>query len=193
MATNPMVSLPDSDKIRKALHTCEFVVVSDCIADTETTRMADIVLPAQGWSEKSGTVTNSERRISRQRRVLPSPGMAKPDWWIVSQVAQKMGFGHAFNYLHEGEIFREHAALSVEGNLNGERDFSLIGLTDLDDQDYNQLLPQQWPVTALQSQVVNQRLFSDQRLYAKPQGELYCSSSFSAAKRNQRGIPTVVK
>ncbi|MFB9137057.1 molybdopterin oxidoreductase family protein [Vibrio olivae] len=165
MATNPMVSLPDSDKIRKALHTCEFVVVSDCIADTETTRMADIVLPAQGWSEKSGTVTNSERRISRQRRVLPSPGMAKPDWWIVSQVAQKMGFGHAFNYLHEGEIFREHAALSVEGNLNGERDFSLIGLTDLDDQDYNQLLPQQWPVTALQSQVVNQRLFSDQRFY----------------------------
>lgn len=74
MATNPMVSLPDSAKIEAALKACPFVVVSDCIADTATTRMADLLLPAQGWSEKSGTVTNSERRISRQRRVLPSPG-----------------------------------------------------------------------------------------------------------------------
>ena len=74
MATNPVVSLPDSARVKAALENCPFVVVSDCIADTETTRLADVVLPAQGWSEKSGTVTNSERRISRQRRILPSPG-----------------------------------------------------------------------------------------------------------------------
>ncbi len=92
MATNPMVSLPNSGRIKEALTRCPFVVVSDCMAETETTQMADVVLPAQGWSEKSGTVTNSERRISRQRRILPSPGLAKPDWWIISQVAKKWVF-----------------------------------------------------------------------------------------------------
>lgn len=165
MATNPMVSLPDSAKIKKALKTCPFVVVSDCIADTETTRMADLVLPAQGWSEKSGTLTNSERRISRQRRIMPSPGMAKPDWWIISQVACKMGYRDAFTYRHEGEIFREYAELSTQGNRNGERDFTLIGLTQLDEQGYSQLVPQQWPVTQVQKEVINQRLFSDGHFY----------------------------
>lgn len=165
MATNPMVSLPNTDKIRQALETCPFVAVSDCIADTETTRLANLVLPAQGWSEKSGTVTNSERRISRQRKIMPSPGMAKPDWWIISQVAQKMGFVDAFNYRHEGEIFREYAALSTQGNTQGERDFSLIGLTQLDDAGYSRLTPQQWPVKELQTTIVNQRLFADHRYF----------------------------
>ncbi|WP_261817534.1 molybdopterin oxidoreductase family protein [Vibrio gallicus] len=165
MATNPMVSLPNSDKIRSALEKCPLVVVSDCIADTETSRLADVVLPAQGWSEKSGTVTNSERRISRQRRILPSPGEAKPDWWIVSQVAQKMGFKEAFDYIHEGEIFSEYAKLTTLGNDNFERDLNLIGLTQLDDKGYSQLKPQQWPVTELQHQVVNQRLFSNGQFY----------------------------
>ncbi|MFA0724697.1 molybdopterin-dependent oxidoreductase, partial [Vibrio sp. 10N.222.49.E5] len=96
--------LPDSARVKAALENCPFVVVSDCIADTETTRLADVVLPAQGWSEKSGTVTNSERRISRQRRILPSPGEAKPDWWMIKEVAQKMGHQHAFDYRHEGQI-----------------------------------------------------------------------------------------
>ncbi len=165
MATNPVVSLPDSDKIKQALKTCPFVVVSDCIADTETTRFADIVLPAQGWSEKSGTVTNSERRISRQRRLLPSPGLAKPDWWIISQVARKMGFHKAFNYLHEGEVFREYANLTTQGNQEGQRDLSLIGLTQLDDAGYSRLTPQQWPVKTIQTEPVNQRMFENRQFY----------------------------
>jgi assimilatory nitrate reductase catalytic subunit len=169
MATNPMVSLPNTDKVRQALETCPFVAVSDCIADTETTRLANLVLPAQGWSEKSGTVTNSERRISRQRKIMPSPGMAMPDWWIISQVAQKMGFKDAFNYRHEGEIFREYAQLSTQGNTQGERDFSLIGLTQLDDVGYSRLTPQQWPVTALQTTLVNQRFFADHRYFTPNQ------------------------
>lgn len=165
MATNPMVSLPDSAKVKAALEACPFVVVSDCIADTETSRMADLLLPAQGWSEKSGTVTNSERRISRQRRIMPSPGMAKPDWWIISQVARKMGYHDAFRYRHEGQIFAEYAQLSTLGNHNGERDFTLSGLTQLDEQGYNQLTPQQWPVTQLQTETTNQRLFSNGEFY----------------------------
>lgn len=167
MATNPMVSLPDSAKIEAALKACPFVVVSDCIADTATTRMADLLLPAQGWSEKSGTVTNSERRISRQRRVLPSPGMARPDWWIISQIAQRMGFSEAFDYLHEGEIFREYAKLTTLENQQGERDLNLIGLTQLDDQGYSKLTPQQWPVQELQEEIVNQRFFSDGRFFTQ--------------------------
>lgn len=165
MATNPLVSLPDSAKVKAALEACPFVVVSDCIADNETARMADLVLPAQGWSEKSGTVTNSERRISRQRRIMPSPGMAKPDWWIISQVARKMGYHDAFRYRHEGQIFAEYAQLSTLGNNNGERDFTLSGLTQLDEQRYNQLTPQQWPVTQLQTEITNQRLFSNGEFY----------------------------
>ncbi|HNJ86030.1 MAG TPA: molybdopterin-dependent oxidoreductase, partial [Agitococcus sp.] len=66
-------------KVRAALEKCELVVVSDCIADTDTTRLADVLLPSLGWGEKDGTVTNSERRISRQRGFLPAPAQAKPD------------------------------------------------------------------------------------------------------------------
>ncbi|MFA0067847.1 molybdopterin oxidoreductase family protein [Vibrio breoganii] len=180
MATNPMVSLPNSDKIRSALEKCPLVVVSDCIADTETSRLADVVLPAQGWSEKSGTVTNSERRISRQRRILPSPGEAKPDWWIISQVAHRMGFKEAFDYIHEGEIFSEYAKLTTLGNDNFERDLNLIGLTQLDDKGYSQLKPQQWPVTELQHQVVNQRLFSDGQFYTPNKRARFVAVNYQA-------------
>ncbi|OIQ25571.1 molybdopterin oxidoreductase family protein [uncultured Vibrio sp.] len=165
MGTNPMVSLPDSDKIKLALETCPFVVVSDCIEDTETTRMADVVLPAQGWSEKSGTVTNSERRISRQRRVLPSPGSAKPDWWIISAVAKKMGFESRFNYRHEGEVFKEYARLTSLGHEQKPRDLNLIGLTQLDDFGYSRLVPQQWPVVDLQAELVHHALFQDNQFF----------------------------
>ncbi|GAL04739.1 assimilatory nitrate reductase large subunit [Photobacterium aphoticum] len=73
MATNPAASLPDSNRIQRILDACPLVVVSDCMADTDTLRHADVALPAQGWSEKSGTVTNSERCLSRQRRLLRRP------------------------------------------------------------------------------------------------------------------------
>ncbi|MFT6986687.1 MAG: assimilatory nitrate reductase catalytic subunit [Psychromonas sp.] len=162
MATNPVVSLPNSNKTIAALKKCPLVIVSDCIKDTATTRLANVLLPAQGWSEKSGTVTNSERRISRQRRILASPGEAKADWWIVSEVAKRMGFSAAFNYLHEGEVFVEYAKMTTLGNEDGlSRDLNLIGLTQLDAQGYSQLNPQQWPVTAVQQTLTHQRMFAD--------------------------------
>ncbi len=168
MATNPVVSLPDSEKIKTALEKCPFVVVSDCIADTETTRLADVVLPAQGWSEKSGTVTNSERRISRQRRVLPSPGEAKPDWWILKEVAQKMGFKDQFDYRHEGEIFKEYCEMTALGNETGKaRDLCLIGLTQLDEKGYGELTPQQWPVLEYQPEIIEQRMFTDGEFFTE--------------------------
>ena len=71
-----------------------------------------MLLPAAGWGEKDGTVTNSERRISRQRAFLPAPGEAKPDWWIICEVARRLGFAPAFDFESAHEIFAEHARLS---------------------------------------------------------------------------------
>jgi len=146
MCTNPAVSLTDSLAVRRALDTCDFVVVSECITDTDTLAYANVKFPAATWGEKSGTVTNSERRISRQRSFLPIPGQAKPDWWIVSQVAKRMGYGDAFSYDNPGEIFNEHARLSGFEN-DGERGFDISGLSDLNAADYETLAPIQWPVT----------------------------------------------
>lgn len=142
MATNPAVSLSDTSQVRRALEKCPFVVVSDAMAATDTTHYADVLLPALTWAEKDGTVTNSERRISRQPAVLPPPGEAKADWWIVSEVARRMGFADAFAYATPAEIFREHCQLSVFENF-GRRDFDLSGLVGCD---YDDFAPIQWPV-----------------------------------------------
>ena len=96
MATNPVVSLPRADAVRRALAGLELLVVSDNVFAGDTVSLAQIRLPAAGWGEKDGTVTNSERCISRQRSFLPVPGEAKPDWWIVSEVARRMGYADAF-------------------------------------------------------------------------------------------------
>jgi assimilatory nitrate reductase catalytic subunit len=148
MATNPAVSMPDTAQARRALANCEFVVVSDCAGDTDTAAYADVLLPAMGWGEKDGTVTNSERCISRQRALVPAMGEARPDWWIVTQVAQRMGFGQAFNYQHPAEIFTEHARLSGYEN-RGSRDLDLGGLADLSQHQYERLQPTYWPCPAV--------------------------------------------
>ncbi|WP_028865742.1 nitrate reductase [Psychromonas aquimarina] len=166
MATNPVVSLPDSEKITAALKKCPLVVVSDCIKDTDTTRLADVLLPAQGWAEKSGTVTNSERRISRQRRILPTPGEGKPDWWIISEVAKRLGFKQAFDYMHEGQIFDEYVKMTTLDNPGGKnRALNLGGLTGLSALDYFNMKPQQWPVLKYQDKTVEQRLFADKQFF----------------------------
>ena len=101
-------------------------------------------MPACAWGEKEGTITNSERRVSRQRTFLPPPGEAKPDWWIVTQVARRMGYADAFPYESPAEIFAEHAALSAFEN-DGARDFDLGGLATLTEDAYDRLEPAQWP------------------------------------------------
>jgi assimilatory nitrate reductase catalytic subunit len=148
IATNPLVSLPDADQVRRALEKCELVVVSDLTAGTDTNAFADVLLPALGWGEKDGTVTNSERRISRQRAFLPAPGAARTDWQVLCQVAQRMGFG-GFDYASAHEIFDEHARLSAwrNGPEHGdERAFRLDGLVGLSRRQYDELEPVQWPV-----------------------------------------------
>ncbi|MFD2184580.1 molybdopterin-dependent oxidoreductase [Rhodoplanes azumiensis] len=146
MGTNPAVSLPRADAVRTALQTLDLLLVSENVVSNDTLGAgAHVRLPAAAWSEKDGTVTNSERRISRQRAVLPRPGEAKPDWWILSGVAARLGYGAAFAYTSPAAIFREHAALSGFEN-DGARAFDISGLADLGDEEYDALAPIQWPV-----------------------------------------------
>ncbi|WP_111430308.1 nitrate reductase [Rhodobacteraceae bacterium DSL-40] len=145
LSTNPVVSLPDADRVAAAIRGCDFVVVSDTNAATDTMQLAHVQLPAAGWGEKSGTVTNSERRISRQRSFLMAPGAAKPDWWALAEVARRMGWAEAFPYESAADIFREHAALSRLAAGLG-RDFDIGALAEIDDEGYHRLEPVQWPV-----------------------------------------------
>jgi assimilatory nitrate reductase catalytic subunit len=131
--------MPNATAIADALRQCPFVVVSDLTIKTDTAQFADIFLPAAGWGEKDGTVTNSERRISRQRAFLQKPGAALPDWKIICDVAIAMGF-EGFTYTTPAEIFAEHAALTQKLN-NGSRK---LDLTAWQSQDYDTLEPQQW-------------------------------------------------
>ncbi len=144
MATNPVVSLPDADKVKEALQRCELVVVSDCEENTDTNAFAHVLLPATGWGEKDGTVTNSDRRISRQRAFMPRSGEAKPDWWIISDVARRMGY-QGFGYESARDIFVEHAALSGSQN-DGTRAFDISALASLDRDGYDNFEPTQWPI-----------------------------------------------
>jgi assimilatory nitrate reductase catalytic subunit len=145
-ATNPAASMPRAELVRRALQACPFVVVSDCWP-TDTTKYADVVLPACGWGEKDGTVTNSERRISRQRAFRHPPGEAKPDWWMFAEVGRRMGWIEAFSYDGPAQIFREHAALSGFENA-GRRGFDIGALARLSDAEYQSMAPMQWPVPA---------------------------------------------
>lgn len=159
IGTNPAVSLPNASQVVRALQQAELVVVSDCIASTDTTAHAHVLLPAAGWGEKDGTVTNSERRISRQRGSVQPMGEARQDWRILTDVAHAMGFSAQFPYQSAADVFREHAALS-NLNHNSARHFDLGHLSQLSDEDYNDLQPIQWPI---QRQQGTARLYGDGR------------------------------
>lgn len=143
MATNPAVSMPDAGFVREALAKCQTVVVSDVIADTDTARLAHIRLPALGWGEKDGTVTNSDRTISRQRALFPAPGEARADWRIVCGVAKRLGWGEGFDFANAAAIWREYAAMT---QLAAERSrhLDLTGLADISDAEYEALAPVRW-------------------------------------------------
>jgi assimilatory nitrate reductase catalytic subunit len=162
IATNPVVSMPDAGDVETAIRNCQFVVVSDVLAKTDTVRHAHVRLPAAAWGEKSGTVTNSERCISRQRSFLPLPGEARADWWIICEVAKRMGFASAFEYSSPAEIFAEHASLSSFEN-NGSRDFDIGAHANISPEEFERLEPFQWPQAAGQHPTV--RLFGDGKFF----------------------------
>ncbi|MBR1283358.1 molybdopterin-dependent oxidoreductase [Bradyrhizobium sp. AUGA SZCCT0177] len=172
IGTNPAVSLPNADAISAALKKLELFVVSENVISNDTVDAgAQVLFPAQAWGEKSGTVTNSERRISRQRAFLSAPGEARPDWWIIGEIAKRLGFGAAFNFATAADIFREHAALSAFEN-DGGRDFDIGGLQALSDEAFDAMAPVQWPI----------------RLDAQPQARFFAEGGFFAGEQKARFI-----
>ena len=172
MGTNPAVSLPNADAVREALKKLELFVVSENVISNDTVDAgAHVLFPAEAWGEKSGTVTNSERRISRQRAFLTAPGEAKPDWWILGEIAKRLGFGAAFNFNSAADVFREHAALSAFEN-NGSRDFDIGALKAVTDEGFDAMAPVQWPI----------------RLDAQPQARFFDDGGFFSNDRKARFI-----
>ncbi|WP_296752729.1 nitrate reductase [Thiobacillus sp.] len=136
--TNPAQSLPDQNKVQEALLAAECVVLQEAFADTETAPFADVLLPASTWGETDGTMTNSERRISRVRAAVPPPGEARADWDIVCDFARRLRpeqGARLFPYAGAEEVFNEHRE-TTRG-----RDLDITGLS------YARLDagPQQWP------------------------------------------------
>jgi ferredoxin-nitrate reductase len=110
--TNPAVSLPDLHHVRRALARAQLVVVQDAYHPTETTRVADVVLPAAQWGEKEWTSTNSERMVSYSPQLFDPPGQALPDWQILARFAQRLGLD-SFAYASAAEVWDEFITLTA--------------------------------------------------------------------------------
>ena len=186
MATNPVVSMPEAGNVEAAIAACPFVVVSDVTGATDTARLAHVRLPAAAWGEKDGTVTNSERRISRQRSFLPLPAEARPDWWIVCEVGKRMGYGAGFDYASPAEIFAEHAALSHFEN-GGTRDFDIGALAQISAAQFDTLEPFQWPRAAGLSS--SPRLFADGKFFTADAKARFVAVRASAVERRTTAFP----
>ena len=159
VATNPAASLPNQAGVREALRRCETVIVQEAFANAETNAYADLLLPAATWGEKNGTVTNSERRISRQRAAVAPPSGARADWQIAVDIARAVesrlrpNWPTLFQYATAEDVFVEHRATTVGRDLDiGGMSYALL------DRDG----PQQWPQPAAASHGTA-RLFGDGR------------------------------
>ena len=118
VATNPVASLPNSERVRAAFAKAELVVVQDAYHPTETSELADVLLPAAQWSERAGTMTNSERRIGLLEQIGEAPGEALPDWQIISRVAAALGYGEEFSHGDVEEVFNEYRELTRGRDLD---------------------------------------------------------------------------
>ena len=150
IATNPVESLPDAQLVDAALKRAELVVVQDCYP-TATTAMADVVLPAATWLEKTGTMTNSERRIGLLQAAVPPPGDALPDSEIICRFAAHLGHAKSFTYTSVAAIYDEHVALTAG------RDCTMTGLSHQRLKNEGSF---QWPV-ANKDHPGTVRLYSD--------------------------------
>ena len=170
--------MPDADRVRDALSRCPFVVVSDVVRHTDTTALAHVLLPSSAWGEKDGTVTNSERRISRQRRFLPRPGDARPDWWQLCEVGKRMGFAE-LAYHGPWAIFAEYAALTGFEN-SGSRDLDISAYSNITNGEYAALPPFQWPAPAGAAASRDTRFFAEGAYFTPNHKARFVATSFRA-------------
>ncbi|MBW8243622.1 molybdopterin-dependent oxidoreductase [Muricauda oceani] len=154
ICTNPVVSLPNAKKIEKALEKANFVIVQDISHNSETTKYADLLLPAAGWLEKEGTMTNSERRISYLPKVIDAPGEALPDAEILWRFAQEMGYG-GFDYNSVSEVYDEYCLMTKGTNID---------ISGLSHERLKKEGSFQWPVPSPEHKGTP-RLFQDQKYF----------------------------
>ena len=124
IGSNPVVTLPNRDRVRRGLERAQFVVVQDAYHPTETSQFAHVLLPGTVWAEAEGTMTNSSRMVTFTPRAVAPPVDARPDWWLVCEVARRMGFGDAFPYQTAGEIFDE-----VRASANAATGYDVRGIS----------------------------------------------------------------
>ena len=115
-ATNPLVSMPDLERVKNAMQRCPLVVVSEAYADTETSHYAHLLLPAAQWSEKAGAMTNSERRVTYCPSFRPRHGESRPDWEVFAELGRRLGFAEQFSYASSAEVYAEFTTLT-EGRV----------------------------------------------------------------------------
>ena len=162
ICTNPLVSLPDSRRVEKALANAKFVVVQDISHNADTSKFADLLLPAAGWLEKEGTMTNSERRISYLPKGINAPGEALSDVEILTRFAKKMNFS-GFNFNTTEDIYKEHCLMTKGTKI----DISFLN--------YNRLKNEgtfQWPVPDY-GHPGTPRLFTDRKFYTPSQKAIF--------------------
>jgi ferredoxin-nitrate reductase len=162
ICTNPLVSLPDSRRVEKALANAKFVVVQDISHNADTSKFADLLLPAAGWLEKEGTMTNSERRISYLPKGINAPGEALPDVEILTRFAKKMNFS-GFNFNTTEDIYKEYCLMTKNTSI----DISFLN--------YNRLKNEgtfQWPVPDY-GHPGTPRLFMDKKFYTPSQKAIF--------------------
>ncbi|WP_310379185.1 molybdopterin-dependent oxidoreductase [Flavobacterium sp.] len=162
ICTNPLVSLPDSRRVEKALANAKFVVVQDISHNADTSKFADLLLPAAGWLEKEGTMTNSERRISYLPKGINPPGEALSDVEILLRFAKKMNF-NGFNFNNAEEIYKEHTLLTKNTNI----DISFLNYARLKNEGTFQ-----WPVPDY-GHPGTPRLFTDKKFYTPSQKAIF--------------------
>ncbi|TGL75978.1 nitrate reductase [Leptospira jelokensis] len=160
VCTNPTTSLPDARTVEQGLREAELVVVQDISMSNASIPYADYVLPAAGWAEKQGTMTNSDRRVTYLSKIIDPPGEAISDTLIIQKFAEKMGFGSSFAYRSEEEVFLEHAALT-----KGTK----IDISGLDYSILREKRSVQWPFPE-NSREGTPRLFTDHQFY-RPNGK----------------------
>jgi ferredoxin-nitrate reductase len=167
ICTNPLVSLPEARRVEKALQNAKFVVVQDISHNSDTAKFADLLLPAAGWLEKEGTMTNSERRISYLPKGINAPGEALSDVEILTRFAKKMNFT-GFNYNTTEEIYKEHCLLTKNTNI----DISFLNYTRLKNEGTFQ-----WPVPDY-GHAGTPRLFTDKKFYTPSQKAIFNIPTF---------------
>ncbi len=160
-ATNPLVSLPDLERVKKAMGNCPLVVVSEAYADSETSHYAHMLLPAAQWSEKAGAMTNSERRVTYCPAFRRRFGESRADWEVFAEVGRRLGYEDQFSYASAAEVYAEFSQLT-RGRL--------CDVSGLSHALLEQEGPQQWPFpSGSTSDQPAKRLYSDHR-FATPNG-----------------------